>query len=380
MVVVAARRMPAGLDAGHAAELLARRRFRSVPRAHHPGRVAVVGGGVAGISAAHELCLLGAQPVVIEDRDVTRTASWVAAGLIEPVAGTRDPAGMARETAFFERSMHAWRGLAASGSPLVSRRRVLTVCATSRAPLAWAGAVEDFSAVRVCRLHRDYGHGEGAAFTTYVVETMRWLMSMRARLAYAGVRFIRHRLADLAEVADVAGRVNGVVNASGLGAARLAHDATMSRGDGHVIRVLPVPGVDDVFMDETRAASAVAADPLAVNMLYVIPRRYDIVIGGTLWQNADVESDPRPVGAMPGHLLRLAAGIEPRLAHARIVGYHVGARPLRHEGVRVELDASGPVPVVHCYGQGGSGWTLAPALAEEAVGILADATWARSAA
>jgi D-amino-acid oxidase len=81
---------------------------------------------------------------------------------------------------------------------------------------------------------------------------------------------------------------------------------------------------------------------------------------------------------MAEHLRRLAAQIDPRLRDAPILGYHVGARPRRTAGVRVELDPSGSVPVVHCYGQGGSGWTLAPALAEEAVSLLAAATWAQA--
>lgn len=358
---------------------LVHRELRTVPRGRRV-RVAVVGGGVAGLSAALELRALGVEVVVIEDRDVRSTASWIAAGLIEPVAGTRDPVGMARELAAFARSMQAWEKLARGGSWLISRRQVITYCATSRPPLPWAHAVDGFRLLSTDELHPLYATGEAATFSTFVVETRLWLMAMRARLASQSVRFARNRLNDLAAVPAAVGPVDAIVNASGLGAAALAHDPTMYRGDGHVIRLAPVAGIESVFMDETRAMEAVAADPLAVNMLYVIPRRFDIIVGGTLWDHADAQGVPQPVAGMPEHLLRLAATVEPRLRGGSILGYHVGARPRRHAGVRVELDAAGKLPVVHCYGQGGSGWTLAPALAEEAVGLLADSVWVRTAA
>jgi D-amino-acid oxidase len=358
---------------------VARRECRVVPRGRRV-RVAVVGGGVAGLSAALELSALGVEVIVIEDRDVRETASWIAAGLIEPVAGTRDPAGMARELAAFARSMQVWGELARGKSSLISRRRVFTYCATRRPPLPWADAVEDFRLLAAEELHPLYVGGEAATFSTFVVETRHWLMATRARLAYQGVRFVRSHLSDLSTVPALVGAIDAIVNASGLGAAALAADQTMYRGDGHVIRLAPVAGVDSVFMDETRAPEAVAADPFAVNMIYLIPRRFDIVVGGTLWDHSDTEGVPQPVAGMPEHLLEVASGIEPRLRGASVLGYHVAARPRRHAGVRVELDTGGELPLVHCYGQGGSGWTLAPGLAEEAVALLADAVWTRAVA
>ncbi|MET0602021.1 MAG: FAD-dependent oxidoreductase [Baekduia sp.] len=366
-----------GLAGGEREVDAERRRRREACRVRGSVRVAVVGGGVAGLSAACDLRALGAKVVIIEDRDVRETPSWVAAGLIEPVAGTQDRAGMQRELAAFERSMQVWRAVAASGSPLISRRRVLTVCATSRPPLPWADAVEGFRPVARGEVPARYVDGDAASFSTYVVETSRWLMATRARLARDGVRFVRARVETLDQVTERVGPVDGIVNASGLGAARLAQDPTLFRGDGHIVRVRPTAGVHDVFMDETRAPEDVAADPYAVNMLYIIPRRHDIVIGGTLWDSPNVDGVPQRLPGMGEHLRALAAEVEPRLARAPILEYLVGARPRRRAGVRVELQADGAVPVAHLYGQGGSGWTLAPGLAEQAVGLLADATWAR---
>jgi hypothetical protein len=74
-----------------------------------------------------------------------------------------------------------------------------------------------------------------------------------------------------------------------------------------------------------------------------------------------------------------AAEVEPRLTGATILEYCVGARHRRYTGVRVELKYVGELPAVHCYGQGFAGWTLAPTVAQEAAGLLANAAWDRKA-
>jgi D-amino-acid oxidase len=296
----------------------------------------------------------------------------VAAGLIEPVAGTRDRAGAKLETSLFSRSIHAWSERRQKAAHLVGVREVDTYCSTKRPPLPWADSVADFHTLSADQLHPAYSGGEAARFSTFVVETPRYLAALRLRLSWAGVKIVRRHITDLEEIGDV----DAIVNASGLGAAALAADPTVFRGDGHVVTVRPVPGVERVFIDESRDRRDVAADPVGVNMIYIIPRRLDVVIGGTLWDHPDADGVPERLPAMPKHLLSLATRIEPRLGRATPLTYRVASRPRRQAGVRLELDLTRSVPVVHCYGQGGSGWTIAPALAEGAVGLLASAVWA----
>lgn len=351
----------------------ARQESRSAGRARRNVRVAVVGGGIAGLEAARELQARDVHHITIyEDRSIEETPSYVAAGLIEPVAGTRDPAGARLETDLFSRSMPIWEQRNRTAPHLVGAREVETYCSTKRPPLPWADDVHNFRQIPPDELHPAYRNGEAAKFSTYVVETPRYLTELRAQLRRAGVKIVCKHVADLEEICEV----DAIVNASGLGAGALANDATMFRGDGHVVLVRPAAGVERVFIDESREERVVAADPLGVNMLYVIPRRFDVVLGGTLWDNPDANGSPEPLPEMPGHLLSLAAEVEPRLAGATPLAYRVASRPRRHAGVRLDLDLGGQVPLVHCYGQGGSGWTVAPALAESAVELLASKAWA----
>lgn len=339
-------------------------------RAGRPVRTAIVGAGIAGLETARELMICGVRDVTIYyDRD--SIVSLAAAGVVEPIAGAKDAAGAALEAQLFARSMPAWSEMCRREPHLVSTRTVDNYSGTSRPEPSWAEDVYDFRQLDPSELHPAYRDGEAARFSTFVIETPRYLSSLRNRLAMRGVRFRRRHIVDLKEITGV----EAIVNASGLGAASLAGDQTMYRGDGHLIYVTPTPGVDRVFMDESRAARAVAADAFRVNMLYIIPRKYDIAIGGTFWESADAAGAPDPLPGIANHLRSLAAAIEPSLAHARILSYRVASRPCRPGGVRVELDVDGDIPIVHCYGQGGSGWTIAPALAETVVGLLAPAVW-----
>jgi D-amino-acid oxidase len=58
----------------------------------------------------------------------------------------------------------------------------------------------------------------------------------------------------------------------------------------------------------------------------------------------------------------------PALRGARVVGEAVGLRPAR-PAVRLETEARPRGTVVHCYGHGGAGVTLAWGCAEEVVGL-----------
>ena len=65
---------------------------------------------------------------------------------------------------------------------------------------------------------------------------------------------------------------------------------------------------------------------------------------------------------------RCAAAL-PALATARVLGTAVGLRPARSE-VRLEAERRGGGTVVHCYGHGGAGVTLAWGCAEEVVELV----------
>lgn len=328
---------------------------------------AIVGSGIIGLETARALVADGAGDItVLFDRPADCIVSNIAAGLIEPVAGPLDPAGAAFEQALFGRSLPVWQMRSAADPDVVIKRTVIAYRHDGLPTLPFAPLVDDYRELPVSERHPLYRRARATSFSTYVVDTPRFTARLRAELVALGVRFEQRHLTSLSELKGY----DGIINAAGLRAATLADDHTMMRGDGHIVRVRRPAGVDSVFMEEARPKHVFAADPFKVNMLYIIPRRDDLIIGGTLWDSLDVEGEPALIPGMADHLLALAGCIDQRLIGAEMLDYRAGGRPRRRAGTRIEADLSGPTPVIHCYGHGGSGWTLAPASADQTIALL----------
>jgi D-amino-acid oxidase len=117
--------------------------------------------------------------------------------------------------------------------------------------------------------------------------------------------------------------------------------------------------VDEWFLDQ--------ADP--EDLVYVVPRERDVVLGGTAQEGAE---DVRPDSATAAAIRARCEAAVPALRGARVVAEAVGLRPAR-PAVRLEAAAHDGGTVVHCYGHGGAGVTLAWGCAEEVVRLVAGA-------
>jgi len=97
-------------------------------------------------------------------------------------------------------------------------------------------------------------------------------------------------------------------------------------------------------------------------MLYVIPRRAEVVVGGCAVPfEGDVVPPPDPALRQAFLERARAAGFR----HGPVLRDAVGLRPVRPE-VRVERVGR----VIHHYGHGGAGYTLARGSAEEVVSCI----------
>jgi len=144
-----------------------------------------------------------------------------------------------------------------------------------------------------------------------------------------------------------------VINCTGIGAKRLVPDPSLTALLGQTV----VAGREGVGPG---AAYGDERDPAA--MLYLIPRRTEVVVGGC----AIPVSGDRPPPPDPG--LRAAILDRARQAgfhHGAPVGDAVGLRPVR-DAVRVERVGR----VIHHYGHGGAGYTLAWGSALDVVGLV----------
>jgi len=180
---------------------------------------------------------------------------------------------------------------------------------------------------------------------------------------------------------------NAIVNCTGMGASELCGDSQLIRARGVILKYdrktckRVVPKEEDQYYDITQRHDAcifVDKPPWGTseNPSYMIVRGDDIVIGGTCLKG-DTEPTVRPQERK--RLLETARllGIDTDACHPK--EEWVGFRPYRQE-IRCEIDTKysdnnvkngyDAIRLVHCYGTGGSGWTVYGCLAKEATRLV----------
>ena len=308
-------------------------------------RATVVGGGVIGLSVAHEFASAGDEVTVVADADIAHSVSTVAAAVWFPYLSSSPASGQ-----WLTRSLARYRQIAVDDSAGVDLRAGTVVERLPDLDRSWMPVVADAREATVL----PEGALSGVRATVPVIASGtygRWLTS---RCRALGVRFEVRTVASIDRLADAA---DLVVIATGLrGGELLGDDDTVDPVRGQVVR-LENPGLTDWWIDNDNPAG----------MTYVVPRREDIVCGGTAQTgNTDLKID----STTEREILERATALVPELAGLRIVSRAVGLRPARPT-VRLERVTGHAVPVIACYGHGGSGVTLSWGCAEAVVALAA---------
>jgi D-amino-acid oxidase len=325
--------------------------------------VLVIGAGVSGLTTAVWLAEAGAAVRVSAAAPPARTTSAAAGAIWGPhlvEAGGRAARWGAVTLA---------RLLDLTAEPAAAVRTLSGRQATRHQadPPDWVTGLAGF---RLCaRGELPPGFPAGWRFTAPVVTMPAYLAYLLARFREAGGRAEtgRHLFGSLAEAAGhTSARV--IVNCAGIGARRLVPDPELMPVRGQVV-VAANPGITEFFIGLGDESS---------ELTYLFPHGDIVVLGGTEGHgNWSLEPDP----ATAERILRDCAAIEPRLRAARVVAHRVGLRPVR-PAVRLDAEQlAGGQTVVHNYGHGGAGvslaWGCAADAAELALAALAEASPAR---
>lgn len=303
----------------------------------------MVGGGVIGLTTAVVLAERGRRVRVWTRDPVERTTSWVAGALwwpyrIEPVAPAR---------VWALRSLKVYEALAADPERTGVRmvEGVLGEADLDKAR-AWAG--ERLPGLRAATAEEYAGAGLWARLP--LVDMAAHLPWLRRRLLDAGGTIETRTVSDLGSVGAPV-----VVNCTGLGARELVPDVSVEPVRGQLV-VVANPGI------RTWVVSTGADGEMA----YFFPHTDRLLLGGTA-EDGVWSTEPDP--AVAEAIVRRCAALRPEIAGARVLGHRVGLRPAR-DAVRLERE---PLPggrvLVHNYGHGGAGVTVAWGCAEEAAGL-----------
>jgi D-amino-acid oxidase len=292
-------------------------------------RTLVVGAGVVGLTTAVCLRERGVEADVVTRDEPADTTSAVAAALWYPYRAL--PAD--RVTAWSAATYEHLAGLAGeAGVRMLPGTELLAPAAPDP---WWRDAVPDVRRT-----------ADGLRFTAPVVDMSVHLPWLAARLRSLGGHIERRTVRSLDEL-----DADAIVNCAGLGARELADDRSLTAVRGQIVRVA-APEVREWLVDDREPE----------HLVYVVPREHDVVLGGTAQEG---EEDREPDPATTEAIRARCAEAVPAVRNAPIVSVAVGLRPAR-PSVRLEVEGR----VVHCYGHGGAGVTLAWGCAVEVAALL----------
>lgn len=307
--------------------------------------VIVVGGGIVGLTSAVVLAERGRRVRVWSREPAVRTTSSVAGALFWPYR--IEPAELVGPWSL--RSLREYVALArdpaATGVRVVAGLMTDTVLAGLG---SWAGELPELREARAEELPA--GCAQALRGRLPLIDMPAHLRYLEGRLRAAGGR-VERRTVDGFE--EAAAEAPVVLNCSGLGARELVPDDAVYPVRGQLV-VVENPGVDEWF---------VSAGGSAAGTTYMFPQPYGLVLGGTADEHV---WDPLPDPGTAAAIVERCAALRPELRDARVLAHRVGLRPARPR-VRIEaVRLPGGARLVHNYGHGGAGVTVAWGCAEEA--------------
>jgi len=184
----------------------------------------------------------------------------------------------------------------------------------------------------------------GICFNALVADTRFFIKYLFKLFESLGGKMMRIEVKSIADVVDKA-NADLIVNCSGLASEFLVPDPKVYAGRGQVIKI-NAPFIKTVYLLENED-----------ELVYIIPRNLDCVIGGTFEpDNRRVESDPY----INTQIFKKCGELIPQIEKCEVISYNVGFRPCRQGGLRLEheLITNGygkKVAVIHNYGHGGAG-------------------------
>jgi len=316
--------------------------------------ILVIGCGVSGLTTG--LCLLEAgHTVSIWAKDLPPfTTSNVAAAFWYPYKAY--PADKVAQ--WSNEALQKFKEQQSNKESGITMTNILDGKGESTPDPLWATAVEDFRHASRAELPPDYL--DGFTFETPVIDMGIYLYYLMRIFHEQKGQIVQRTVTDLTEAFE---QSQIVVNCSGLGARELVGDNDIRPARGQVLRIKP-NGFRRVLFD----------DDGPNNVAYIVPRIYDIVLGGTYEENnGSIEVDPEQTQGILRRCAKLAPDF-PAVAKEDIINIVCGLRPVR-SSVRVEAERITPGRLlVHNYGHGGAGVTLSWGCAAEVVKLIAERT------
>lgn len=307
-------------------------------------RIAIVGAGISGMSVAYLLKDKGYDITIFAKAFSPNITSNKAAAFWFPYHIRNDRRGINWCTTSYSFYTDLCRN-EATGISMQKLVKVVRKGVAEEQPV-WIDFMPEGS-FRILQSH-ELANDIATAYEVQVplIETQIFLPYLQNILTAANTRFIQETITDLQHLSK---EYDVVINCSALGARELCNDEQIIPVRGQVGLLSPVDNMN-IYLDNEKP-------------LYIVPRKDAVIIGGTYEEGVELEeTEPATIE----RLLQNAYNTFPILKEQKVLGNWAGLRPYRPT-VRVERETN--TNIIHNYGHGGSGFTLAFGCAKEVADI-----------
>jgi D-amino-acid oxidase len=307
--------------------------------------VAIVGAGISGMSVAYLLINKGFTVIVYAKAFPPDTTSNKAAAFWFPYHIRNDKRGIEWCNTSY-RYYQAFAQRPETGISMQQLNKVLRKDVEEEEPV-WTDFMPEGSYCLLPESKLPEGFARIYNVKVPLIETQIFLPWLQQQLQKDGVIF---KLQEITSLEELAVRYDTIINCAALGARKLCSDESVIPVRGQVALLSP-GGSSSIYLDNEK-------------LLYVVPRKDATIVGGTYENNVYEEAVE---SSTINQILENAYEALPLLKEKKLIGSWAGLRPYRKE-VRVEKEPYRNI--IHNYGHGGSGFTLAFGCAEAVFAML----------
>ncbi|MEP6513836.1 MAG: FAD-dependent oxidoreductase [Parafilimonas sp.] len=307
-------------------------------------KIAIIGAGISGLSVAYLLINKKYKTEIFARAFSPNITSNKAAAFWFPYHIRNDKRGIE----WCRKSYEYYQQLSSVSETGVSMQKLIKVVRKEvDEEKTWIDFLPENSFRKLDADELNEKYKEGYEIIVPLIETQIFLPWMHKELKKHGVQFHEKEIQNFDEIKN---DYDAMVNCSGLGSRELCNDKELIPVRGQVGLLLAKNGLNILLNTE--------------KPLYIVPRKDAIIIGGTYEDGIETENTESFVIEK---LLANAYDAMPELLQQQFIGSWSGIRPYRLN-VRVEREPN--TNIIHNYGHGGSGFTLAFGCAEEVVRLI----------
>ncbi len=305
-------------------------------------KTAIIGGGIIGVTTGLRLARAGHDVTIFSRDPLERTTSFAAGAVIYPVNIEESE----RVLDWFSATNAELSQMMAAGTPGLSRVNWRKCSTHAECPepfwLSRAGG----------RRLKDipYSNKSGIEAELFLIDVDAYSPYLFAEFKKIGT----YKIQNILSFDDVPSEFKTIINCTGVYAGVLTSDTDLHPARGQIVLVRN-PGIRDFYSTFD-------------SKNYIYPRRDLCVLGGSF----DIDAwDITPDDTLTKTIIEWACTLEPKLKGAEIIDVRVGLRPLRST-VRLEKEIlPSNRTVIHNYGHGGCGYTLAWGCAGDVLAMVA---------